>query len=85
MFQITGRRLFNPVYVILFARFGFGIIAGGVAEDAVADAHVLGIVDTKVTEDGFAFLRFKDLFGAVDPAGAEAFGVGSVEQVAHYE
>jgi len=75
--------LFNPIDVILLARLGFGIVAVHIAEDAVADADVLVGVDAKFGEDGFAFFRLKDFLGAVDPAGAEAFGVGGVEQVAH--
>ena len=60
--------LFNPIDVILLARFGFGIVAVHVAEDAVAYADILGVVDAELTQDGLAFFGLENFLGAVDPA-----------------
>lgn len=77
--------LFDPVDIILLTWTGLRIVAVHIAEDTVADADIFVGVDAQSGEDGFTFFRFEDLFGTVDPARAQPFGVSGVEQIAHDE
>ena len=71
----------DPINVVVFARRSFRIIACSIAEDAVADAHKILVLDAGVFQDGFAFLGLEDLLGSVYPAGAQAFGMSGIQQV----
>ena len=72
----------HPEDAPLLAGLGGGQRPGGVAQDAVAHAAA-GLRDPPLAEEGLALRPVKDLPGPVDPAGAQAQGVGGVHQVAH--
>ena len=59
--------LFNPIYIIFFSWLRLRIVTLDVAEDAVADAHIVAF-DAEVGEDSLAFFSLKHLFRAVNPA-----------------
>ncbi len=75
-----------PLYfhdIIGFSRFGLRVIAGGIAKRDGSHAHQR-IGQSPLFEQSLAFRQFEHLLAAMDPAGAEADGIGGVEQVSTY-
>ena len=52
---------------------------------AVADTHKVLILDADTLQDGFAFFGLENLLSTMYPARAQAFGMSSIEEVAHHE
>ena len=44
----ASTRLFDPIHVVFLAGASLRIVAGSIAEDAVADADIFGVVDAEV-------------------------------------
>lgn len=61
--------LFYPGDVVIFACFGMGRLAVGIADDAEADAFVVA-GEAPLGEELAAAFGVEDFFGAVDPAAA---------------
>ena len=73
----------DPIDVIVFTRCSFGIFASGIAEDAVANPNQILVLDASIFQDSFTFFGLEDFLGTMNPAGAEAFGMSGIKQVAH--
>jgi len=62
-----------------------GAIGRGIAKNAVADADVLLGIKAPLGQQSLALGRFKRLFCAVDPAGAQTDAGRGQQQIAHHK